>query len=316
MSSWIKLDQSFSRLERKNNRTKRIHCEPNIEDDSSQENCNFSSSSSMKKRKLKPLENLTIETQEDSSDECGSVEYNPDGFQLPNIEKRKIKPTLPFVTSAAPLPRQFTASHSTSTTKLHPWQSWASIPKSNDDMQLLSKIDDSLTDSDEGSSQDTVIDESSTDSSPIQSQIVIQQETLIETQDSITPPVEPFLTNTSKLPKKRRVRMVKGGMVERLKKCLSQAKSNVLFWHHHRSAELIAPGTLVNVNRVEKTYGRILIHAKVDDKETIFCFCSRSLEIQEGDAIEVQFDIDRCYETDTHVLYSYVDKVLPIKEVR
>lgn len=319
MNSWIKLDQSFNKLEKRNDRNKRMRRDittANIEDDSSQENTDLNfSSSSAKKRKLQPLENCTIENPVDSSDECSDVDYNPDGGQLPNTEKRKIKQTLPFVSSTA-LTNPPSASHSTSTNNSHSWKSWMAIPKLKENVSC--QIEESLTDDSDpatppgssSSTPDTIIDESSTDSS----QIAQQQETMIETQESITPPVAPFIATTTNPPKKRKVRMVKGGMAERLKKSLSQAKSNLLYWHHHRSAELISPGTIVTVDRVENTYGRILIHTKVNDEDTIFSLCSRSVEVHEGDTIEVQFDLDRSHKTDTHVLYSYVDKVLPINE--
>lgn len=319
MSSWIKLDQSLSKFQNRNNRNKRIHHDAvptNIEDDSSsQESCNLNLSS-RKKRKLEPLANVKITNQEDSSDEFCDVEYDPDGTLLPTAGKRKTKSTLPIIASKVLPPPQSSTSHATtSTTKLHPWTTWMTIPKSNDEINKSSNIEDSPTDSDpdELSTPDTVIDESSTDSSLIKSQVARQQETMIETQESITPPVAPYLADT-KFSKKRKVRMIKGGMVERLKKSMSQAKSNLSFWHHHRSAELITSGTLVTVNRVENTYGRILIHTKVDNEETIFCLCSRLLDIQQGDVIEVKLDVDRSYKTDTHVLYSYVDKVLLINK--
>lgn len=283
MSSWIKLDQSFSKVQNRNDRQKRIHQDvqaASIEDDSSQESFSFSPK---KKRKLEPLANVTITNLADSSEESCDVDYDPDGVQLPTTKIGKPKPTLPIITST-----------------MQPQQS------------STSNIEHSSTDSDEPSTQDTVIDESSTDGSMITSQIDRQQETLIETQESITPPVQPFLANT-KCPKKRKVRMIKGGMVERFKKCMSQARSSVSFWHHHRSAELIASGAAVTVHRVENTYGRILIHTKVNDEETIFCLCSKSLDVQTGDIIEVKLDSDRSYKTDTHVLYAYVDKVLLIK---
>lgn len=314
MNSWIKLDQSFSKLEKRTDRNKRMRRDTvtvNIEDDSSQEHTDLNfSSSSAKKRQLKPLENCTIVNPVDSSDECSDVDYNPDGGQLPNAEKRKIKPKLPFVASTA-LTHPPSANHSTSTNNLLSWKTSMDNPKLNENVSC--QIEDSLTDdSDPASTPDTIIDESSTDSSVMQSQIAQQQETMIETQESITPPVAPYIATTTNPPKKRKVRMVKDGMAERLKKSLSQAKSNLLYWHHHRSAELVSPGTIVTVDRVENTYGRILIHAKVNDEDTIFSLCSRSLEVREGDTIEVQFDVDRSHKTDTHVLYSYVDKVLPI----
>lgn len=137
------------------------------------------------------------------------------------------------------------------------------------------------------SSTHTLIDESSTESLIMQSPISQQQETIMETQDSITPPVAPFIATTVNPPKKRKLRVKKGGMVEQLMKVLSQAKSNLLFWQHHRSAELIPPGSLVTVNRVESTYGRTLIHTTVNDVDTIISFCSKTLVVHEGDVIEV-----------------------------
>lgn len=313
MSSWIKLDKSFSKFDKRNHRSKRIHSEIvpiNIEDDSSQENYDLNFSSPVKKRKMEPLENITIDNQSDSSDENCEVEYNPDGVHLPTTEKRRIKPKLPFVTSSS---HKQSNIHSTNTTNsANNWKTtWILTPKPKEDLSC--KIEDSLSDSDEPSTvEDTMIDESSTDSSLMQSQKTEVQETMIETQESITPPVAPFIATTTKVPKKRKIRMVKGGMVERLNKSLSQAKSNLLFWHHHRSAELIPSGTIVTVNRVESTYGRTLIHTKVNNEKTIFCLYSKSLKVQDGDVIEVNFDIDRSYKSDTQVLYAYVDKVLLI----
>ncbi len=322
MSSWIKLIDHFNKTgKRKVDRSKRLHREiettTNIEDDdSSQENFELTSttSSSVKRRKVKPLENLTIENAADSSDECCDVEYNPDGNHLPSAEKRKIKKKLPVVVTSTSHQSSIISDCTTES------QTFTTTSKSNaEKANSPLEIDESLSDSDstisDKSSTHTLIDESSTDSSIIQSPIVQQHETMIETQDSITPPVAPFIATTVKLPKKRKLRVKKGGMVERLQKSLSQAKSNLLFWQHHRSAELIPPGILVTVSRVENTYGRTFIHTKVNDEEIKFIFCSKTLVIEEGDVIEVKLDTDRGYVAiDNCVMYPYVDKVLLIRK--
>lgn len=332
-SSWIKLDQSFSKsVQMRNSRNKRIHREAvnvnisDIEDDSSQEN--YPSDSNplpVKIRKMKPLENVTINHRGDNSDDSCEVEYNPDGTQL-NITgaKSKFKALLPFSVSAtksrplsvsATMSRRLSTSIPTNTSKLHSWSTWTTFPKTTEDINLSNSIDDSTTDSDESSApqpnNNTIIDECSTDSLRKPSQIPL--ESMIETQESITPPIEPFLNTTNKLSKKRKVRMVKGGMVERLTKCLSKTKSNLSFWQHHRSIELIKPGTLVTIGHVEKTYGRILLHTKVNNEAAILCLCSGSLEVKRGDIIEVELENCQSYKTDTHVLYTYVDQVLQIK---
>lgn len=300
MSSWIKLvDQSFSKVvTSKNHRNKRPFrsiSPANIEDDSSQESCNPKSTLPVKKQKL---ETLSIERATNSSDECTDVEYNPDAIELPNITNRKPMPTLPIITCvSSAVHTQPSTSRGTNTTGLF---SWTNMQRTKTD---TIQIEDSLSDSD----AKTLIDESS-DSSP--SSASNRNETVIETQDSITPPVAPFVPDANKEPKKRKVRMIKGGMVEQLKKTLSHAKSNVLFWQHHRSVDLVPSGTIVTVNRVEHTYGRILIHSKVGGADTIFSLCSKLTDVREGDVIEVDFDSEHKHMTDTHVFYPYVDKVL------
>ncbi|KAG4071631.1 hypothetical protein HA402_011785 [Bradysia odoriphaga] len=316
MSSWIKLvDSSSSVIEKRRSRHKRTHRDSVpaiIDDDSSDENCDLSSSVSPKKRRVLPLESLTIENENDSSDDCCDVDYNPDGVVLPKTEQKKIKATLPMVVSRS-VTNQPSTSHSSSKSRSKSWITWTTTPKSNNESNLTVEIDDSISDSSESSTH-TLIDESSTDGSLMQSPIVDEQETVIETQESITPPVAPFIASTTNLPKKRKIRTKKGGLVERLRKVLSQAKSNVLFWQHHRSADLIPPGEIVTVDRVENTYGRKLIHTTVNGVPTIFSLCSRSVDVGEGDVIEVEFDNEHLYKTDSHNLYSYVDKVAIIKK--
>lgn len=320
-SSWIKLDQSFSKsIHVRSNRNKRILREvlptniSKIEDDSSQEAdpCHLISPS-RKKRKIKPLDSVTINIQGDSSNDTCDVEYNPDGTELDYTTNKKIKPIIPFSLSTS-LSRQLSTCIPTSSAKSHSWSTWKTFPKTTADINITNTIDDSPSDSDESSSQhlpvDTMIDECSTDASQKPSQVV---QTLIETEESITPPVQPFIVNIkNKYPKKRKVRMVKGGLVERLTKSLSKSKSNLSFWQHHRSAELVKPGTLVTVNRVENTYGRILIYTKVNNEATIFSLCSNGFEVEKDDIIEVEFDGCQPYKTNSHVLYSYVDKTLKL----
>lgn len=314
MSSWIKLiDPSSSTIDKRSNRNKRIHRHSMpavIEDDSSDESCDLSATVSPKRRRILPLENLTIKNVEDSSEDCYDVDYNPDGIALPETEQKKIKETLPVV-AVRPATNQL--SHSARNSKSNSWISWTANPKPNDEFSLI-EIEDSVSDSSESSTH-TLIDESSTDGSLMQSQIVDERETAIETQESITPPVAPFIaSSTTNVPKKRKVRPKKGGLVEQLRKSLSQAKSDVLFWQHHRSADLIPPGILVSVDRVENTYGRILIHANVNGKPTIFSLCSRTVTVAEGDLIEVEFDSEHLYVTDSRNLCSYVDKVTVVKK--
>lgn len=321
-SSWIKLDQSFSKSRHvRSNRNKRILREvmltniSNIEDDSSEEDDPSDLvSPSIRKRRLKPLDNVRINTQGESSNDTCEVEYNPDGIELNYTSNRKIKPILPFSLSAS-LPRQLSTDTPSNSAKSHSWSTWKTFSKPTEDKNISNSIDESLTDSDESSNQNlpvgTMIDECSTDASQRPSQVV---QTMIDTEESITPPIQPFLVNNkNKFPKKRKVRMVKGGLVERLTKCLSKAKSNLSFWQHHRSAELVKSGTLVDVKRVENTYGRVLIHTEVNNEATIFSFCSNAFEVEKDDIIEVEFDDFQAYETNSYVLYSYVDKALQIK---
>lgn len=137
MSSWIKLIDQFDKTgNRKKDRSKRLRSETAsiIEDDSSQEkwdDLNSTTSSSVKRRKVKPLENLTIENAADSSDECCDVEYNPDGNHLPSAEKSKTKKMLPVVVSSASHQHQSSTSHCTGATESHPRQTFTTIPKTN-----------------------------------------------------------------------------------------------------------------------------------------------------------------------------------------
>lgn len=321
-TSWINLDQSFSKSfrqrQRENERTKRIRRDiasnknVDIEDDNSQENFPDNSnltSVSPKRRKITSLGNITNHPQQDSSEE--SVEYNPDDTQPPPTEvKTKIKPTIPL-SSSTRIIRPFSTINPASSS------GWKTIEKSfTENTNLTDSILDS-SDSDESSPLtslplDTMIDECSTDSSQIPSLVV--QESIIEAQDSLTPPAEPFQMNIpNKLRKKRKVPCVKGGMVERLTKCLSKSKSNLLFWQHHRSAELVSPGTIICIDRVEKTYGRTLIHTTVNNTPTIFCVDPEAPQLQKDDIVEVEFDRGRSCKTDTHNLYPYVNQVLHVK---
>lgn len=53
---------------------------------------------------------------------------------------------------------------------------------------------------------------------------------------------------------------VKGGLVERLNKVLNSTKSEYMFWLNERTSNLIEAGEKMRIDKIERSYGRILLH--------------------------------------------------------
>lgn len=91
-------------------------------------------------------------------------------------------------------------------------------------------------------------------------------------------------------------KQVKGGLVERLNKVLSNNKSEYSFWMNERTTDVIEPGEKMRINRIEQSYGRVLLHCSNlgnSSIESILCVdpsFKKLTMLQLGKIIEVGVD--------------------------
>lgn len=157
--------------------------------------------------------------------------------------------------------------------------------------------------------------------------IVFTQTTNNTTQNSNPPVIESensqfslkFSSPNPRLIGTRRTRskkQVKGGLVERLNKVINNSKSEYSFWINERTTDINEPGEKMRIDRIEQSYGRILLHCSSVDNmsiESILCVdpsFKRLTMLQLGKTIEVGLDSNG-YDTGngTH-FYPNVTKIL------
>lgn len=69
---------------------------------------------------------------------------------------------------------------------------------------------------------------------------------------------------TPKDKKLTKLKGIRGGMLERLTKAISRAKSNYSFWLNERSVDLIEPGDKLCIKKIEQSYGKVLVYCSSD----------------------------------------------------
>lgn len=116
----------------------------------------------------------------------------------------------------------------------------------------------------------------------------------------------------------KRQKVMRGGLADMLQRSIRKSKSNYAFWQNERQSTLAAPGERVLIEKIERSYGRILVHCtQLDDNGSgdvkIFCLDPESKKLpflSIGKTIEVEFDING-YRLDSHTLcYSNVNNIL------
>lgn len=117
----------------------------------------------------------------------------------------------------------------------------------------------------------------------------------------------------------RSKKVVKGGLLERLNKVLNSNKSDYSFWMNERTSNLIEPGDKMRIDKIEKSYGRILLHCcNVDgrvDSNIVNILCidpsfKKLTMLQVAKTIEVGFDSYRYLIKDNTYFYPHVTKIL------
>lgn len=114
-------------------------------------------------------------------------------------------------------------------------------------------------------------------------------------------------------------KVVKGGLLERFNKLVNSNKSDYSFWLNERSSNLNETGDKMRIDKIESSYGRVLLHCcNVDgrlDSNIVNILCvdpsfKKIAMLQIGKTIEV--GLDSCGYTirDDTYFYPHVTKIL------
>lgn len=112
---------------------------------------------------------------------------------------------------------------------------------------------------------------------------------------------------------------VKGGLVERLNKALNSTKSEYLFWLNERTSNLIEAGEKMRIDKIEYSYGRVLLHCSRANESTgtnavnILCVdptFKKLAALQIGKIIEVALDCHKYATNTVSHFYPQVSKIL------
>lgn len=115
-------------------------------------------------------------------------------------------------------------------------------------------------------------------------------------------------------------RYIKGGLVERLNKVMSSAKSDFSFWMNERTSDLIESGEKMCIKTIDRSYGRVLLHCSSNNNKPnhssvdhILCidpmFKKLSM-LQTGKTIEVCFDTYGYRTANGSLFHPNVTKIL------
>lgn len=120
----------------------------------------------------------------------------------------------------------------------------------------------------------------------------------------------------------RRIRSrkhIKGGLVEHLNKAVNSTKSEYSFWMNERTSDLIPAAFKMRIDKMEHSYGRILLHCFIVDQcnesNLVYILCvdpafKKLPMLQIGHIIEVELDC-RGYSTAKNTrFYPQVSKIL------
>lgn len=127
----------------------------------------------------------------------------------------------------------------------------------------------------------------------------------------------PIVRLPNKRPKTRK--HVKGGLVERLNKVLSSTKSEYSFWMNERTSNLIEPGTKMRIDKMESSYGRVLLYCSNVGGQTesnivnVLCIdpsFKRLPVLQIGKIIEIGLDCCGYAIGNNSSFYPQVSKIL------
>lgn len=154
-------------------------------------------------------------------------------------------------------------------------------------------------------------------SNTVVGQSAVNTEYLIDTESSIHSNQIPLSMKENTLPavslipparSSSRRRVKKGGLVEYFRKTVKRSKSDFSFWLNERESALVPPGEKVEINRVEHTYGRILIHctSQKDGKIKIICLDPGNKKVSQlnvGRTIEIDLDTTNYYSIDNKTYF-------------
>lgn len=113
----------------------------------------------------------------------------------------------------------------------------------------------------------------------------------------------------------KRKKCLKGGLVELFKQTVNRSKSNVSFWLNERQSELIRPGERISIEKIEHSYGRVLVFCCSRQDNTIKILCidpeSKKLPLMQiGKSMEVEFDVMGYQIDEKTIFYPNISKIL------
>lgn len=109
---------------------------------------------------------------------------------------------------------------------------------------------------------------------------------------------------------------MKGGLVEQLNKALNKDKSDYSFWMNERKSNLVAAGEKMRIDKMERSYGRILLHCtRAEPTQFTYILCidpafKRMSSLEIGKTIEIGLDTARYQITSQSYFYPNVTKIL------
>lgn len=132
------------------------------------------------------------------------------------------------------------------------------------------------------------------------------------TQNSVKLPTQIPLTFTKSTSKARK--FIKNGLADQLHKVANKSKSDHSFWVNDRLAGLTEAGEELKIDKIEQTYGRILLHCiNKSNVKKIICLDTENRKfstLKIGRTIEVFFDTAGYKLEHNLIFYPYVNKIL------
>lgn len=179
------------------------------------------------------------------------------------------------------------------------------LPKGSE--VIISDSEATESDTDDKSSTNFTIsaDKSDKNTQSVQIDTESTQNSLkLATQISLT------LTKTATKTKK----FIKNGLADQLHKAANKSKSDHSFWVNDRLASLTEAGEQLKIDKIEPTYGRILLHCiNTSNVKKIICLDTENRKfstLRIGRTIEVFFDTPGYKLEQNLIFYPYVNKIL------
>lgn len=160
-------------------------------------------------------------------------------------------------------------------------------------------------------------------------QIYISQSTSNSTNTNVSiesyssPDATTYSTSNISPIEKRRRKPAKGSQEERLAIILNKSKSNFAFWQNDRRSNLVSQGEIVQIEKIENSYGRSLVYGlAANGDKIVFCIDPDSKLLRrlrdnntgmlKKPTLEIQFEANGYLlcGSDNVIAYPFLEKVL------